>query len=91
LDCVSDSRNAIRKLTDLRPRNRLNAIANAVSEMQLRDVLLALHPGGGRPRGGDWDRCRAQQDAIRGWLKDGLRLTKIRTLLVRQGVELSDL
>ena len=59
-----------------------------VSETQLRDVLLALHPGGGRPRGDDWDRCRAQQDAIRGWLKDGLRLTKIRKLLVRQGVDL---
>jgi len=60
----------------------------AVSETQLRDVLLALHPAGGRPRGDDWDRCRAHQDAIRGWLKDGLRLTKIRKLLVRQGVEL---
>ena len=62
--------------------------AGAVSETQLRDVLLALHPGGGRPRGDDWDRCRAQQDAIRGWLTDGLRLTKIRKLLKRQGTEL---
>jgi hypothetical protein len=61
---------------------------DAVSETQLRDVLLALHPGGGRPRGDDWDRCRTQQDAIRGWLKDGLRLTKIRKLLARQGVDL---
>ena len=60
----------------------------AISEAQLRDVLLALHPGGGRPRGDDWDRCRAQQEAIRDWLKDGLRLTKIRKLLVRQGVDL---
>ena len=59
-----------------------------VSETQLRDVLLALHPGGGRPRGDDWDRCRAQQDAIRGWRTDGLRLTKIRKLLARQGVDL---
>jgi transposase len=59
-----------------------------ISETQLRDVLLALHPGGGRPRGDDWDRCRAEQDAIRGWLKDGLRLTKIRKLLGRQGVVL---
>src|SRR6476660_8276055 len=61
---------------------------DALSEAQLRDVLLALHPGGGRPRGDDWARCRAQQEAIRGWLKDGLRLTKIRKLLARQGVEL---
>lgn len=61
---------------------------DAVSETQLCDVLLALHPSGGRPRGDGWDRCRAQQEAIRGWLKDGLRLTKIRKLLVRQGVDL---
>jgi hypothetical protein len=61
---------------------------DALSEMQFRDVLLALHPGGGRPRGDDWDRCRAQQAAIQGWLRDGLRLTKIRKLLVRQGVDL---
>ena len=61
---------------------------DALTDTQLRDVLLALHPGGGRPRGDDWDRCRAQQDAIRGWLTDGLRLTKIRKLLGRQGVEL---
>jgi hypothetical protein len=29
---------------------------DALSETQLRDVLLALDPGGGRPRGEDWDR-----------------------------------
>lgn len=61
---------------------------DVLSETQLRDVLLALHPGGGRPRGEDWDRCRAQQAAIAGWLRDGLRLTKIRKLLARQGVDL---
>jgi transposase len=60
----------------------------AVSDPQLRDVLLALHPAGGRPRGDDWDRCRAQQETIGRWLKDGLRLTKIRKLLARQGVAL---
>src|SRR5574340_94519 len=62
--------------------------AEAVTEGQLRDVLLALHPGGGRPRGDDWDRCRAQQDAIRRWLDQRIRLTKIRKLLARQGVSL---
>jgi hypothetical protein len=66
----------------------LDVGGDAVSETQLRDVLLALHSGGGRPRGDDWDRCRAQQDAIRGWLNAGLRLTKIRKLLGRQGVDL---
>jgi transposase len=58
-----------------------------LGETELRDVLLALHPGGGRPRGDDWDRCRAQQAPIQRWLDDGLRLTKIRKLLVRQGID----
>jgi hypothetical protein len=61
----------------------------AVSEDQLRDVLLALQPAGGRPRGDGWAQCDAQREAIRGWLGDGLRLTKIRKLLVRQGVAIA--
>lgn len=61
---------------------------DALSETQLRDVLLALHPGGGRPRGEDWARCRAQQATIQRWLGDGIRLTKIRKLLGRQGLVL---
>src|SRR5215831_13944673 len=59
-----------------------------LDETQLRDVLLALHPGSGRPRGDDWERCRAQQAAIARWLHEGLRLTKIHKLLGRQGVAL---
>ena len=58
----------------------------AVTDLQLCDVRLALHPGGGRPRGEGWDHCRAQQEAIRRWLDQGLRLTKIRKLLARQEV-----
>jgi transposase len=78
----------VRRYVTVAEGTGLRVGTEAVSETQLRDVLLALHPGGGRPRGDDWDRCRAQQDAIRGWLKDGLRLTKIRKLLARQGIEL---
>ncbi len=48
---------------------------DAISETQLREVLLALHPGGGRPRGDGWERCREHQDAIRRWLDQGIRLT----------------
>lgn len=37
--------------------------------------------------GGDgWTRCTDQREAIRRWLADGVRLTKIRKLLTRQGV-----
>jgi Mu transposase-like protein len=67
----------------------LSADAGAVSEDQLRDVLLALQPAGGRPRGDGWAQCDAQREAIRRWLGDGLRLTKIRKLLVRQGVAIA--
>src|SRR5262245_29210904 len=36
----------------------------ALTEAQVRDVLLALHPSGGRPRGDGWTRCCEQQAAI---------------------------
>jgi hypothetical protein len=53
----------------------------ALTDEAPRDVLLALHPTGGRPRGDSWDQCVAQRVAIERWLKDGLRLTKIRKSL----------
>lgn len=64
----------------------VRAETGPVTDEQLRDVLLALHPAGGRPRGDSWDRCVAQRAAIERWLNDGLRLTKIRKLLARQDV-----
>ncbi len=57
-----------------------------ISDELVRDVLLAMHPVGGRPRGGDWAVCAAHRDAIRRWLDGDIRLTKIRKLLARQGV-----
>jgi len=63
--------------------------AGPISDEQSRDVLLALHPAGGRPRGDGWSRCEFHRSAIERSLNDGLRLTKIRKLLVRQGVAIS--
>jgi transposase len=63
--------------------------AGPVTEDEVRDTLLALQPMGGRPRGDGWERCEAQRAAIERWLADGLRLTKIHKLLVRQGVALT--
>ena len=60
-----------------------------ITDEQVRDVLLALHPAGGRPRGDGWSRCVEQRGAIERWLGDGLRLTKIRKLLLRQGVDIA--
>jgi Mu transposase, C-terminal domain len=64
----------------------LRAEGGPVTDDDVRDVLLALQPAAGRPRGEGWACCAAQREAIRRWLADGLRLTKIRKLLVRQGV-----
>ena len=61
----------------------------AVSDAQIRDVLLALHPSGGRPRGDGWTRCDEHRATIAQWLQHGIRLTKIRKLLARQGVTIS--
>jgi hypothetical protein len=54
-----------------------------------RQVVLALHAASGRPRGDGWARSVAQRTAIARWLGDGLRLTKIRKLLLRQGVAIA--
>lgn len=62
--------------------------AGPITEEQVRAVLLALHPTGGRPRGDSWAQCVAQREAVARWLGDGLRLTKIRKLLARQGVHI---
>ena len=64
-------------------------VTPTVSDEEVRQVLLALHPAGGRPRGDSWGRCVEQRAAIERWLGDGLRLTKIRKLLVRQGVDIA--
>ncbi len=62
------------------------AAGTALTDERTRDVLLALHPSGGRPRGDTWATCVAQRAAIEQWLGHGLRLSKIRKLLTRQGV-----
>jgi transposase len=63
-------------------------VSGGVSDEEVRQVLLALHPSGGRPRGDSWALCVEQRAALARWLGDGLRLTKIRKLLVRQGVHI---
>jgi transposase len=60
-----------------------------ITDEEVRQVLLALHPAGGRPRGDGWARCLEQRPTIERLLGDGIRLTKIRKLLVRHGVEIA--
>ncbi len=59
-----------------------------LTEEHIRDVLLALQPSGGRPRGDTWSHCVAQREAIERWLRQGVRLSKIRKLLARTGVSI---
>ena len=47
--------NTVRRYVTVAEGTGLRAGGEAVGETQVRDVLLALHPGGGRPRGDDWD------------------------------------
>jgi transposase len=58
----------------------------ALSEEQLGAVMLALNGGGGRPRGASWGRCVEQHDRIEKWLSNGVRLSKVRRLLQRNGI-----
>lgn len=64
-------------------------VTATITDDEVRQVLLALHPTSGRPRGDGWARCVDQRPAIERWLGEGLRLTKIRKLLVRQGVSIA--
>jgi hypothetical protein len=67
----------------------LRAEPGAVTDDQVRDVLLALHPPRGRPRGDGWSACEAERASIERWLKEELRLTKIRKLLARRGIHIA--
>src|SRR6516225_7681159 len=49
----------------------LRAQQETLSDEQVRDVLLALQPGGGRPHGESWARCSEQREAIQRWLASG--------------------
>jgi len=61
-------------------------------ERQLTDELIgqvveAVRPSRPDGRGDTWAGCVAEHDRIAGWLGDGLKLTKIQTLLGRRGVQ----
>ena len=42
-------------------------VTASISDEAVREVLLALHPAGGRPRGDGWVRCVEQRGAIARW------------------------
>lgn len=60
---------------------------SALTDERFTEVLLALHPTRGRPHGASWATCVAQHAALEQHLANGLRLTKIRRLLKRRGID----
>jgi hypothetical protein len=58
----------------------------ALGDEWLTALLASLRTQAGRPRGDAWERCQAHRDRIKQLLAQGLRLSKLRKLLVRQGV-----
>src|SRR2546422_6927910 len=52
-------------------------------------AAAALQPDWGRRRGDAWALCTEQREFIASHLKHGVRLSKIRKLLRRHGVELA--
>lgn len=61
--------------------------ADALSEDRLEAILVALKSSAGRPRGESWERCLEQRGFIEEQLET-VKLSKIRKLLLRRGVEI---
>ena len=59
----------------------------ALSDEWLTALLASLRTQAGRPRGDAWERCQAHRDRIKQLLAQGLRLSKLHKLLLRQGVQ----
>jgi len=59
-----------------------------LTEERLEAILVALKSGAGRSRGEGWERCVEHRAFIDERLKSALKLSKVRRLLVRQGVDI---
>jgi transposase len=55
----------------------------------LTTVVGMVQPGTGRPHGDGWAECTAHRGVIEEHVRAGRRLSKIRKLLRRQGIEIS--
>ena len=60
--------------------------AAALDDDLVAGVVAATQGAAGRPRGGDWAACEGHREFVERHLADGVRLTKVRKLLLRQGV-----
>lgn len=62
-------------------------VAGLTDEL-LQQVGAAAHPMSGRPHGEGWARCEAHHAAVERLLRGEVRLSKVRRLLVREGVDI---
>jgi hypothetical protein len=60
--------------------------ATAFTEERITAILTALRPGAERPYGPGWQACEQHRGVIEERLRAGVRLSKIRRLLLRAGV-----
>ena len=63
--------------------------AETVSEELLLAVMEQIRPVTGRPHGEGWARCEEHRALIKGFVSRRVRLSKVRKLLLRRGVEVS--
>jgi transposase len=63
------------------------AESTAISDEQVAAVLAAIAPETGRPHGDAWQRCVDERDEIERLLADRVRLSKVRRLLHRRGID----
>jgi transposase len=61
----------------------------ALDDGLIAAVVSRVPPPRGRPRGEGWTDCAAQRAVIERFLRQGVRLSKLRKLLRRQGVDIS--
>lgn len=89
--CVGLDRNTVRsyiKVAEACGLQQRDGIAGLTDE-RLAEVLAALAPKPSRVHGEAWATCETHREFIVGKLKRGVRLSKVRRLLQRQGVKVS--
>ena len=87
---VGISRNTVRSYCEAAAECGLSEESGeaSVTDAKVTEVVLVLRAARGRPKGNSWALCQEQREFIEQKLKGGLRLTKIRKLLVRRHVEI---
>jgi transposase len=90
-DGVSKKRIARQLGLDVKTVRRYLELAEGVENVDaaVATVVDRLAARCGRPRGEGWELCLGQRDFIASHLGHGVRLTKIRRLLKRRGVQVS--